>query len=172
MAKEKDNKKEITTSKKRNKKGNSHKEKDQFIIETLVDRISSLKRGTDRLLTLYIFIILYAIIHTQDFGQINLVLELDFNSDDGDLYHLTIVGLLTLIFSLIGFHLIEYAVKREELDIRFLNIHKSDVGDKVEDMSKEEAERRYNEVSKTMIPSSMYEIMYSLDIYSKSEKTF
>lgn len=129
---------------------NLSKEDSSFIVERLLDRIATLKKRIDRLLFLYITFILFGAIYRSGFKEVDFIWNIKITT--GNFYHLIITVALTIIFALIGSHLIEYSVKRNILDkILIGNKSFKDKGD----------------ISKTLIPGSFYEFMYSLDFYKR-----
>ena len=132
------------------------KEKDKredFIISNLLERIISSGKKLDRLIIIYLSIILFEGLQFDlKFFSVSNILEHISISLGKTLYTIVISISLLLVFGLIGSKLIEYILKREILD-NMLMI----------DNTNEERLR----ISSTIIPSSFYEYLYTLVIYSK-----
>ena len=128
---------------------------EDFIISKSLDRIVNLKKRIDRLVFLYIFVCVFGIANFIDFAEIKILGALIIS--DNAMYHVGIVLVLTTLFGLIGSHLIEYTVKRDELDDRLIE-------------TKTFEESKEFDISKTIIPSSIYEYMYTLVIYERERK--
>lgn len=147
---------------------------EEFIISKSLERIVNLKKRIDRLIFLYISVTIFGIANFDCFEGFSILGGV--NIRDNWMYHLGIVISLTIIFGLIGSHLIEYVVKRYELDRRFLGSYRWQiVTDEKEKSRKKILEKQlrkdqFNIISKTMIPSSIYEYLYVLNIYNKIRK--
>lgn len=145
---------------------------EEFIISKLLERIVNLKKRIDRLVFLFISAFVFGIVNFSEFNEINIF---SITIKESSLYHLGLAIVLTMIFALIGSHLIEYCVKREELDKRFLGDEvwgklKTATDENREAIKKEVSIKQHFQISKTMIPSSIYEYMYSLDLYQKAKE--
>lgn len=123
---------------------------EEFIISKLLERIINLKKRIDRLVFLYISVTVFGIANFKCFKEISILGGLAIS--DSMLYHIGVVLSLVILFALIGSHLIEYVVKRNELDNRLVN----------NDVFKQ---NNKFDISKTIVPSSIYEYMYTRGIY-------
>ena len=128
---------------------------EEFIISKSLERIVNLKKRIDRLIFLYISVTVFGIANFKCFKEISVLGGLNINNNW--MYHLGIAATLIVIYGLIGSHLIEYVIKRKSLDDLLIN----------NDFFK--ADNQFD-VSKTIIPSSIYEYMYSWDIYDDIRK--
>jgi len=121
------------------------KKNGEFVINELLSRIVNLKNRLDRLMFLFIVISIFAYLNQQNFKEINVFGWLVIKEDST--YHIVITIVLTVLFSMIGSHLIEYVAKRSRIDSLLVNDNYFDCD---------------YEVSATIIPTSFYEFMYGL----------
>lgn len=126
--------------------------KDDKIEELILDRIIELKKRLDKLIFLFITTFCFAYLNLKNVIDEKLVevKAIGIEITDIHFYSFTIGLILTVLFAMIGSHLIEYTIKRSQLDSKLSNGR-----DKFKD---------YN-ISKTIIPSSFYEFMYTLYCY-------
>ncbi|QNJ96898.1 hypothetical protein ALE3EI_0311 [Constantimarinum furrinae] len=124
---------------------------DEFIIKELLDRIVNLKKRIDRLFFLLITAIIFAIANLKDFKDIDIG---GIIISDDTKYHLIMWVILSVLFGMIGAHLIDYVTKRSELD-KLLNTHSNENG-------------RDSVTSRQLIPGSFFEFIYMLK--PKSER--
>lgn len=123
--------------------------KKEFIVTKLLERILGLKNRLDKLVFLYIAVFLFAMIkYKADSDNFIRIEMIGLQTDSIIFYHLVIAITITILFAIIGSHLIEYAIKRSELNTRLSNDFYNDYM-----------------ISKTIIPTSFYEFMYSLYCY-------
>lgn len=127
----------------------------QFVVSESLTRIVSLKKRLDYLMFIFLTTIVFAINFKKDFKDTSFFMGLVIKDDV--YYHIVIAIILTILFTIIGSHLIEYCMKRSRLDKLF--------------QDKGYFETDY-EISRTIIPTSFYEFMYSQyyhRVYSESE---
>jgi uncharacterized protein YneF (UPF0154 family) len=124
---------------------------EEFIVKELLDRIVALKKRLDRLFFLLITAIIFAIANLTGFNDIDIGGVII--SDDIK-YHLIMWVILSVLFGMIGAHLIDYVVKRSELDKLLENAPSVNRGN----------------ISKRLIPGSFFEFVYMLSVKSDGLK--
>ncbi|MHB1147486.1 MAG: hypothetical protein ACYC01_07825 [Lutibacter sp.] len=124
--------------------------KNEFVITELLNRIVNLKKRLDQLMFIFLFTLVFAIYNQTKFDSINIFMGLIIKDDMS--YHIIISLVLTILFAMIGSHLIEYCAKRARIDSRLIDDNYF--------------EKDY-EISRTIIPTSFYEFMYGLFYPSK-----
>jgi hypothetical protein len=138
---------------------------DDFVISQLVERILNLKKRLDRLVFMFIVVIVFGFLYTSDFKN-KEVLGV-FTVKDDMIYHVGLTLLLSILFAIIGSHLIEYVRKRSKINERLIN-------NKSFFTSNSNEKTSLDIISETLIPVSFYEYLFRLDsnYYKKDSLRF